>query len=307
MSHPSHETEAVPEVSDRGHDTPKACRELFEGFLDNLEVLAEAGETHVPGIRTGFDKLDGLMGGMREGDLIVLAGPPFVGKTALALSIAHSIAMDEGLPVLYFSLASSTEQIHQRLVSASLRIDLQRLRKGKLNDSEWIALANGIERLSDVSIFIDDHPELWIAALRQRAQRQAEETGRLGLIVVDYVQLVRGDRSVRDTRAIEIGEVVRGLKALARTLQCPILALSQINRGVETRVDKRPTLGDLRDSGAIAEDADVVLFLYRDDYYNKNSRQPGIAEILVAGQRDGPEGCIQLFFSAAQGRFDDAS
>jgi replicative DNA helicase len=281
----------------------KPLEQLTVDFVDRLQLLSEAAPSHVAGLRSGFPDLDELTTGMHEGDLIVIAGPPSVGKTALSLNIVQHVAIEEGLPVLVFSMASSAHQTYERFMSLRTGIDLQRLRSGRLRDHDWCALSDHLERLAQATLLIDDHPELWIAELRLRAQQYVHVVGKLGLIVVDYVQLLRGDRPTGDTRANEVAEVMRGLKALARTLSVPVIALSQINRGVEMRVDKRPTLSDLRDSGAIAEEADVVLFLYRDEYYNKNTKQPGVAELIVGRQRNGPEGWVHLLFTAECGRF----
>lgn len=286
-----------------GKYAAKSVEQLTDDFVDRLQLLSEAGSFHVAGLKTGFPYLDELTTGMHEGDLIVIAGPPSIGKTALSLNVVQHVMLEEDLPVLVFSMASSAPQMYERVASLRTGIDLQRLRSGRLRDQDWVALSDHLGRLAQATLLIDDHPELWIAELRRRAQQYADSVGKLSLIVVDYVQLVRADRAAGDTRANEVAEVMRGLKALARTLGCPVIALSQINRGVEMRVDKRPTLGDLRDSGSIAEEADVVLFLYRDEYYNKNTKQPGVAELIVGRQRNGPEGWVPLQFTAESGRF----
>jgi replicative DNA helicase len=251
----------------------------------------------ITGVPTGFFDLDRMTSGMQAGDLIVLAARPSMGKTALAINIAENVALKEGLPVAVFSMEMGASQLAIRIVGSIGRIDQGRLRTGKLQDEEWPRLAEAVERLRTVSLSIDETPGLTPSELRASARRLARNCGKLGLVVVDYLQLMSGSSgSDGDNRATELGEISRGLKMLAKELQCPVIALSQLNRGVEQRTDKRPMMSDLRESGAIEQDADVIMFIYRDDYYNKDSKEPGVAEIIIGKQRNGPTGTVKLTF-----------
>jgi len=233
---------------------------------------------------------------LQPGDLVVLAARPSMGKTALAINIAEHVALQEQLPVAVFSMEMGASQLAVRIVGSIGRIDQTHLRTGKLTDEEWPRLTEAIERLRDVSLHIDETPGLNTSELRANARRLARQCGKMGLIVVDYLQLMSGSSNESDNRATELGEISRGLKMLAKELQCPVLALSQLNRSVETRTDKRPMMSDLRESGAIEQDADVIMFIYRDDYYNKDSKEPGVAEVIIAKQRNGPTGTVKLTF-----------
>ncbi len=226
-------------------------------------------------------------------------------NTAFALNIAENVAVQEGLPVVVFSMEMGASQLALRMVGSLGRIDQSHLRTGRLNDDEWGRLSEAVDRLKNANVFIDETAALNPAELRARARRQARTCGKLGLIVVDYLQLMSGSSGSDENRATELGEISRGLKALAKELQCPVLALSQLNRSVETRPDKRPMMSDLRESGAIEQDADVIMFIYRDDYYNKESKEPGVAEIGIAKQRNGPTGTVRLTFLKPLTRFDN--
>jgi replicative DNA helicase len=251
----------------------------------------------ITGVPTGFVDLDRMTSGMQAGDLIVLAARPSMGKTALAINIAENVALKEGLPVAVFSMEMGASQLAIRIVGSIGRIDQGRLRTGKLHDDEWPRLAEAVEKLRTVSLSIDETPGLTPSELRASARRLSRNCGKLGLIVVDYLQLMSGSSGGDgDNRATELGEISRGLKMLAKELQCPVIALSQLNRGVEQRTDKRPMMSDLRESGAIEQDADVIMFIYRDDYYNKDSKDPGVAEIIIGKQRNGPTGTVKLTF-----------
>jgi replicative DNA helicase len=274
-------------------------------LIDRVTELHENGAEEVTGVRTGFYDFDRMTAGMQPGDLVVLAARPSMGKTALALNIGEHVAVQEGLPVVVFSMEMGASQLALRMVGSLGRIDQQHLRTGALRDDEWGRLSEATERLSKASMFIDETPALNPAELRARARRQARQCGRLGLIVVDYLQLMSGSSSGDENRATELGEISRGLKALAKELQCPVIALSQLNRSVETRTDKRPMMSDLRESGAIEQDADVIMFIYRDDYYNKDSKEPGVAEIIIAKQRNGPVGTVKLTFLKPMTRFEN--
>ena len=274
-------------------------------LLDRVNQMADS-PNDITGVPSGFVDFDKMTSGMQAGDLIVLAARPSMGKTALAINIAEHVALNEGLPVAVFSMEMGASQLAIRIVGSIGRIDQQRLRTGKLNQEEWPRLAEAIEKLRNVSLHIDETPSLTPMELRANARRLARTCGKLGLIVVDYLQLMSGNTSSNngDNRATEIGEISRGLKMLAKELQCPVIALSQLNRSVETRTDKRPMMSDLRESGAIEQDADVIMFIYRDDYYNKDSKEPGVAEIIIGKHRNGPTGTVKLAFLKPITRFE---
>ncbi len=279
---------------------------LVTALIDRVNELAENGAEEVTGVRTGFYELDRMTAGLQKGDLIVLAARPSMGKTAFALNIAEHVAVAEGLPVLVFSMEMGAAQLALRMVGSLGRIDQQHLRTGALRNEEWERLAEAVDRLGRVQLYIDETPALNAAELRARARRMARQFGgTLGLIVVDYLQLMSGSSGSEENRATEIGEISRGLKALAKELQCPVIALSQLNRSVESRNDKRPMMSDLRESGAIEQDADVIMFIYRDEYYNKESKEPGVAEIIIGKQRNGPVGTLKLTFLKPLTRFDN--
>jgi replicative DNA helicase len=280
---------------------------LVVSLIDRVTELYENGAEDVTGVRTGFFDLDRNTAGLQKGDLLVLAARPSMGKTAFALNIAENVAVQEGLPVLVFSMEMGASQLALRLVGSLGRIDQQHLRTGKLGDDEWGRLAEAVDKLKQAQIFIDETPALTVAELRARARRMARQFGgTLGLIVIDYLQLMSGRSSGDENRATELGEISRGLKGLAKELQCPVMALSQLNRSVETRTDKRPMMSDLRESGAIEQDADIIMFIYRDDYYNKeNSKEPGVTEIIIAKQRNGPVGTTKLAFLKPLTRFEN--
>jgi len=274
-------------------------------LIDRVTELAENGAEDVTGVRTGFYDLDRNTAGLQPGDLIILAARPSMGKTAFALNIAENVSVNEGLPVVVFSMEMGASQLALRMVGSQGRIDQQHLRTGRLDNDEWGRLTEAVERLSKSSVFIDETPALTGPELRARARRQARQCGRLGLIVIDYLQLMSGSGSDGENRATEIGEISRGLKALAKELHCPVIALSQLNRSVETRPDKRPMMSDLRESGAIEQDADIIMFIYRDEYYNKETKEPGVAEIIIAKQRNGPVGTTKLTFLRQWTKFDN--
>jgi replicative DNA helicase len=284
---------------------------LVVELIDRVTELHENGAEDVTGVRTGFYDLDRYTAGLQKGDLIVLAARPSMGKTALALNIAEHVAVREELPVLVFSMEMGASQLAVRMVGSLGRIDQQHLRTGALRDDEWTRLTEAVDQLGKVSMFIDETAALNPAELRARARRMARQFGgTLGLIVVDYLQLMSGSAGSDENRATELGEISRGLKALAKELQCPVMALSQLNRSVETRNDKRPLMSDLRESGAIEQDADVIMFIYRDDYYNKMdgptpSKEPGVAEVIISKQRNGPVGTVKLTFLKPLTRFDN--
>ncbi len=280
---------------------------LVVQLLDRVTELHENGAEEVTGVRTGYFDLDRMTAGFQPGDLIVLAARPSMGKTALALNIAEHVAVTEELPVVVFSMEMGASQLALRLVGSLGRIDQSHLRTGKLADDEWGRLSEAIEKLGKVNMFIDESAALSPSEVRARARRQARQCGQLGLIVVDYLQLMSGSGGgSEENRATVIGEISRGLKSLAKELKCPVIALSQLNRSVETRTDKRPMMSDLRESGAIEQDADVIMFIYRDDYYTKEAcKEPNIAEVIIGKQRNGPTGTVKLFFNKPLTKFDN--
>ena len=280
--------------------------QLVVQLIDRVNELHENGAEEVTGVRTGFYDLDRLTAGLQAGDLIVLAARPSMGKTALALNIGEHVAVKEGLPVVVFSMEMGASQLALRMVGSLGRIDQNHLRTGALRDDEWGRLSEAVEKLGKVSLFIDESGSLTPTELRARARRQARQCGQLGLIVVDYLQLMSGSDGTSDeNRATVLGEISRGLKSLAKELKCPVVALSQLNRSVESRTDKRPMMSDLRESGAIEQDADVIMFIYRDEYYNKDSKEPGVAEIIIAKQRNGPTDTFKLTFLKPLTKFDN--
>ncbi|NBU44551.1 MAG: replicative DNA helicase [Betaproteobacteria bacterium] len=274
----------------------QSMNSLVVQLLDRVEEMSQ-NPNDITGVPTGFHDFDRMTSGMQPGDLIVLAARPSMGKTALAINIAENVAVQEGLPVAVFSMEMGASQLAVRIVGSIGRIDQGHLRTGKLSDDEWPRLTEAIEKLRNVSLHIDETPGLTTSELRANARRLSRQCGKLGLIVVDYLQLMSGSSNDgNDNRATELGEISRGLKMLAKELQCPVIALSQLNRSVEQRTDKRPMMSDLRESGAIEQDADVIMFIYRDDYYNKDSKEPGVAEVIIGKQRNGPTGTIKLAF-----------
>ena len=277
---------------------------LVVDLLDRVQEMAD-NPNDITGVPTGFIDLDRMTSGLQAGDMVVLAARPSMGKTAFAVNIAEHVALNEGLPVAIFSMEMGAAQLAVRIVGSIGRIEQGHLRTGKLTDEEWPRLTEAIERLRNVSLHIDETPGLTPSELRANARRLARQCGKLGLIVVDYLQLMSGSAgSQGENRATELGEISRGLKMLAKELQCPVIALSQLNRSVETRTDKRPMMRDLRESGAIEQDADIIMFIYRDDYYNKDSKEPNVAEIIIGKQRNGPTGTVKLFFQKSQTRFE---
>ncbi len=282
----------------------QAMDSLVVSLLDRVQEMAD-NPNDVTGVPTGFYDLDRLTAGLQAGDLVVLAARPSMGKTAFAINIAEHVALNEGLPVAVFSMEMGAAQLAVRIVGSIGRIDQSHLRTGKLSDEEWPRLTEAIEKLRNISLHIDESAGLTSSELRANARRLARQCGQLGLIVVDYLQLMSGSSGSEENRATEIGEISRGLKMLAKELKCPVIALSQLNRSVEQRPDKRPMMSDLRESGAIEQDADIIMFIYRDEYYTKEAcKEPGVAEIIIAKQRNGPTGVVKLAFLRAITKFE---
>ena len=274
-------------------DTTRPLRDLLAASLDRLEALYDRGET-ITGVPTGFTDLDERLSGLQPSNLIIVGARPAMGKTSFALNIAAHAAMDARTPVLVFSLEMSHLEITQRLICAEARVEASRMRNGRLHDTDWGKISHAVGRLGEAPIYIDDNPMITVMDIRAKARRLKSREG-LGLVVVDYLQLMSG-RSSAENRQVEISEISRGLKILARELQVPVVALSQLSRQLEMRADKRPQLADLRESGALEQDADVVMFLYRDEVYNSESPDRGTAEVIVSKHRSGPTGITQLAF-----------
>lgn len=296
----------IGEQGKRNKQGFQAMESLVVQLLDRVQEMAD-NPNDVTGVRTGFYDLDRQTAGLQAGDLIVLAARPSMGKTALAINIAENVALNEGLPVAVFSMEMGAAQLAVRIVGSIGRIDQGHLRTGKLTDDEWPRLSEAIEKLRTISLHIDESPGLNSSEVRANARRLSRQYGQLGLIVVDYLQLMSGSSSDGgDNRATELGEISRGLKMLARELKCPVIALSQLNRSVEQRPDKRPMMSDLRESGAIEQDADIIMFIYRDEYYTKDQcKEPGVAEVIIAKQRNGPTGTVKLAFMRQFTKFEN--
>lgn len=278
---------------------------LVVDLLDRVSEMAD-NPNDITGVPTGFYDLDRMTSGLQPGDLVVLAARPSMGKTAFAINIAEHVALNEGLPVAVFSMEMGASQLAVRIVGSIGRVDQGHLRTGKLTDDEWPRLTEAIERLRTVSLHIDETPGLTPSELRANSRRLARQCGKLGLIVVDYLQLMSGSSgSDGDNRATELGEISRGLKMLAKELQCPVIALSQLNRGVEQRTDKRPMMSDLRESGAIEQDADIILFVYRDWVYHPETAPENLAELIIAKHRAGPTGKVEMHFEGKFTRFSN--
>jgi replicative DNA helicase len=295
----------VGDEASRTKAGPLALEGLVARVIDEIQERADNPQEFI-GTPTGFVDYDRMSQGMQAGDLIVIAARPSMGKTSLAINIAEHVAIKQGLPVAVYSMEMSAMQLTMRIIGSIGRIDHQRLRTGTLEDHEWPRLTEAIETLRNVKLHIDESPALTVSEVRASARRLARVHGKLGLVVVDYLQLMEVSAGMAgENRATAVGELSRGLKMLAKELGCPVIALSQLSRGVEQRTDKRPLMSDLRESGAIEQDADTIIFIYRDDYYHRDSREPGVAELIVAKQRSGPTGSLKLAFVKQLTRFDN--
>jgi len=267
---------------------------LLEQTFDHIEALYERSD-RIVGVPTGYHDLDEMLSGLQPSNLVIVGARPSQGKTSMALGMAAHAALQGRRPVLVFSLEMSHLELTQRLLCAEARVEATRVRNGHLQEADWPKISHAVGRLSETQIFIDDNPHLTVTEIRAKARRLKSRLGELGLIVVDYLQLMTG-RAAAENRQVEVSEISRGLKILARELETPVVALSQLSRNLEMRADKRPVLADLRESGSLEQDADVVLFIYRDELYNPESAERGTAEIIVAKHRNGPTGSVQLAF-----------
>jgi replicative DNA helicase len=280
-------------------------RVLVKRATDQLEKAIN-NRADVTGLATGFKRLDYMTSGLQPGDLIIVAARPSMGKTAFTLNIAGNVATRLQKPVMFFSLEMGAEQLVQRLLGAEARVDISNLRRGRVGQADWTRLAEAVGRLSEAPVFIDETPSISVTEMRNKCRRQMHETG-LSLVMVDYLQLMTGPAGY-DNKATEVGEISKGLKTLARELGVPVVALSQLNRSVETRNDKRPMMSDLRESGAIEQDADIIMFLYREEYYLKDKTPEdriGVAELIIAKHRNGAVGTVDLRFFNSITRFED--
>ncbi len=286
-----------------GEGSTAPIKDLLSDTLERLEELYERG-TEITGTPTGYVDLDAMTSGLQPGALIVVGARPAMGKTSFALGMATNAAMRANRPTLVFSLEMSKVELSQRILCAEARVDSKKVRTGKLSQDDWGAISNAIGRLAEAPVWIDDNPNVNVMEIRSKARRLRSEVGDLGMVVVDYIQLMTG-RNNAESRQVEVSEISRGLKLLARELECPVVALAQLNRGLEQRADKRPMLSDLRESGALEQDADVVMFIYRDEVYDPKQENAGLAEILVAKHRNGPTGVAHLSFLAHITRFEN--
>jgi replicative DNA helicase len=292
----------IAERGSRGKSGFQAIRDILPQTIDRLDTLHQSpGE--IRGVPTGFTQLDRKTTGLQPGDLIVIAGRPSMGKTTLAVNIAENAAIAKGVPSAIFSMEMSAEQLTLRLISSLGRVNQTHLRTGNFSEEDWSRIQGAMSQLSGAPLYVDESPALTPTEVRARARRLKRERG-LGLIVVDYLQLMQVP-GTKENRATEISEISRSLKALAKELSVPVVALSQLNRAVEQRTDKKPVMSDLRESGAIEQDSDLILLIYRDEVYDPNTTRRGVADIIIAKQRNGPVGEIQLTFLGEYTRFEN--
>ena len=289
----------------RTADSVEALRNLIGPSLDRIEELSHRS-SRITGVATGYGELDEILAGLQPDSLTIVGARPAMGKTSFALGMLAHVGTVLRRPALLFSLEMGHLELTQRLLASEARVDSQRMRTGHLHDTDWAKVGTAVSRLSESTIFIDENPQLTVMDIRARARRLKKSEGDLGLVVVDYLQLMTG-RGRAESRQVEVAEISRGLKILARELACPVVALSQLSRGLEARQDKRPMLSDLRESGSLEQDADVVLFIYREEQYDPDTPidRRGIAEIIVAKHRNGPTGSAHLVFLGQYARFDN--
>ena len=296
---------SIAEEGARGNQGFLEVGPLLTQVVERIDTLYHtANPSDVTGTPTGFVDLDRMTSGMHGGELIIVAGRPSMGKTALSMNIGEYVAVEYGLPVAVFSMEKPGTQLVMRMLGSVGRLDQHRMRTGRLTDEDWPKLTHAVQKMSEAQLFIDETGGLNPMELRSRARRLARQCGKLGLIIVDYLQLMSGS-SQGENRATEISEISRSLKSLAKELDVPVIALSQLNRGLEQRPNKRPVMSDLRESGAIEQDADVILFIYRDEVYNPDSPDKGTAEIIIGKQRNGPIGPVRLTFLGQYTKFDN--
>ncbi|MCB5363963.1 replicative DNA helicase [Pusillimonas sp. CC-YST705] len=292
----------IAQEGERGSAGFQDIQPLLTQVVERIdELYHREGDSDVTGVPTGFADLDRMTSGLQPGDLVIVAGRPSMGKTSFSMNIGEHVAIEQGLPVAVFSMEMGAVQLAMRMVGSVGMLDQHRMRTGKLTADDWPRLTHAVQQVQQAQIYIDESPALSAMEVRARARRLARQCGQLGLIIIDYLQLMSG--SGGENRATEISEISRSLKGLAKELNCPLIALSQLNRSLEQRPNKRPVMSDLRESGAIEQDADVILFIYRDEVYNPDSPDKGSAEIIIGKQRNGPIGTVRLTFQGASTRF----
>ncbi len=292
----------IAEQGARGQNGFQDMKTLLSKTVDKIDHLFNS-DGGITGVSTGFDKFDEMTTGLQEADLVIVAGRPSMGKTTFAMNIAENAAIGDKLPVAVFSMEMPGDSLAMRMISSLGRVDQHHIRTGNLTDEDWARITSAIHILSEAKIFIDDTPAMSPHEIRARARRLKRQHG-LGLIVIDYLQLMQVHGG-SENRATEISEISRSLKAMAKELKVPVIALSQLNRSLESRPDKRPVMSDLRESGAIEQDADLIVFIYRDEVYNEDSPQKGVAEIIIAKQRNGPIGKSLLTFLGKYTKFEN--
>ena len=296
---------AIAEEGARGKQGFQDIQPLLKQVVERIdELYSRDNPNDITGVPTGFADLDKMTSGLQPGDLIIVAGRPSMGKTAFSINIGEHVAIESGLPVAVFSMEMGGTQLAMRMLGSVGRLDQHRLRTGQLVDEDWPRLTHAIQKMNDAQLYIDETPALNSIELRARARRLSRQCGKLGLIVIDYLQLMSAN-TLGENRATEISEISRNLKGLAKELNCPVIALSQLNRSLEQRPNKRPVMSDLRESGAIEQDADVILFIYRDQVYNPDSPDKGTAEIIIGKQRNGPIGSVRLTFMGEYTKFEN--
>ncbi|MFO1412580.1 MAG: replicative DNA helicase [Burkholderiales bacterium] len=295
----------IAEQGARGQRTFAVLKDVLHDVVERIETLYNRDNpSDVTGVATGYTDLDRMTSGLQPGDLVIVAGRPSMGKTALAINMGEYVALELKLPVVVFSMEMGATQLAMRLIGSVGRLDQHKLRTGRLGPDDWERLSGALGRLSEAQMLIDETPALNAIEVRSRARRLQKQYGQLGLVIVDYLQLMQA-ASAGENRATEISEISRSLKSLAKELKVPVIALSQLNRSLEQRPNKRPVMSDLRESGAIEQDADVILFIYRDEVYNEDTPDKGVAEIIVAKQRNGPIGMVRLTFLGEHTRFEN--
>jgi replicative DNA helicase len=293
----------IAEQKDKGRQGFQDIQALLTKTVDKIDELFNSDDA-LTGVSSGFSDFDGRTSGLQKADLVIVAGRPSMGKTTFAMNMCENVAIGAGVPVAIFSMEMPAQALTMRMISSLGRINQQAVRSGKLEDDDWPRVTSAVNILSQAKIFIDDSAALTPNEIRARCRRLQKEHGQLGMVMVDYLQLMRAPEA-GDNRVNEISAISRGLKALAKELNCPVVALSQLNRSLEQRPNKRPVMSDLRESGAIEQDADLIVFIYRDEVYNEDSPDKGKAEIIIAKQRNGPIGTVNLTFQGQFTRFDN--
>jgi replicative DNA helicase len=300
---------AIAEERSRGTEGPVPLQPLLNKVIEEIDALnSQDDPSDITGIPTGFTDVDKMTSGLQPGDLVIVAGRPSMGKSTFAVNIGEHVAVEAGLPVCVFSMEMAGTQLARKLLSSAGRLHQMTLRNGRLNEDDWPRLTHAIQKLHSAPLYIDETPALTPTELRSRARRLKRQLGNLGLIIVDYLQLMQVSgkgNGKAENRANEVSEISRSLKSLAKELKCPVIALSQLNRSLENRPNKRPIMADLRESGAIEQDADVIVFLYRDEVYNPDTQDKGTAEVIIGKQRMGPVGTVRLTWAGEHSRFSN--